>query len=75
MTYTRPGELFLGSVDGQEHVVYLSLMTDEKGIERRDHCFRYAPPSNAIVVGKVKFVDNINQLNTWRGKKTRQQSS
>lgn len=44
----RPGQKVLALVDGVEQVVYLSLSTEEKG-DRRDSCWRLAPPSNAII--------------------------
>lgn len=46
---TQPGKLYYAQVDGQDAVVYLSLITEEKGNERRNHCYRYCPPSNAII--------------------------
>lgn len=67
------GELFLAEVDGEEKVVYLSLMTEEKGLERRDHCYRTAPPENSIIKGEVKFKARINPQHTWQYARTRQQ--
>lgn len=43
------GRVRYATVDGVECTVYLSLITDEKGLERRDHCYRYGPPSHALV--------------------------
>lgn len=62
----RPGELVEALVDGEPMVVYLSLTTEEKGLERRDHCWRMAPPSNQIVRGRVTDIKRINQTDTWR---------
>lgn len=44
----RPGQKLRAKVEGIEHFIYLSLSTEEKG-DRRDFCWRYAPPSNEIV--------------------------
>lgn len=66
----KPGELFLAEVDGEEKMVYLSLITDEKGLGRRDHCYRYAAPDNSIVKSPVKFISKPNQASAWRKLRT-----
>ena len=48
----KPGTLYHAIVDGQDCCVYLSLTCEGKGSERKDHCLRYAPPSNLTVVDK-----------------------
>jgi hypothetical protein len=52
------------TVDGIDTVVYLSLTTDEKN-DRRDHCWRCAPPSHAIIDKgvKVEIGRPVNGLN------------
>lgn len=42
------GRLVMATVDGQDACIYTSLETEEKG-DNRKFCYRYAPPSNAIV--------------------------
>jgi len=69
----KPGELFIGEVDGKEALMYLSLITEEKGLERKDHCYRYAPPSHEIVMGKVVFKAKQEQSTTWRALRTQQE--
>ena len=44
----RPGQKLRAKVDGVDAIVYLSLSTETKG-DRRDHCWRHAPPSNEII--------------------------
>ena len=52
------------TVNGQECTVYLSLMTDEKGLERRDHCYRYGRPSHEVIPkdAEVVFGDFVEDL-------------
>lgn len=65
------GELALLDTDSGELVGYKSLTTEEKGLERRDHCWRKAPPSNEIITGHVKVIRRINPLESWREKRMR----
>ena len=55
MTY-KPGELLDAIVDGSEAIVYLSLRVDGTNAARKDHCYRYAPPSNEVVEGTVEIL-------------------
>jgi hypothetical protein len=57
MTY-QPGILVNALVrdakgDQFDAVVYLSLIVPGENGPRRDHCWRYAPPSNEVVRGYV----------------------
>ena len=45
----KPGQLHHATVDGVDAIVYLSLRCDGKDAGRRDHCYRYGPPSNEII--------------------------
>lgn len=55
-TYT-PGKILSATVDGQPVSVYLSLRVEGTNAERRNHCFRYAPPSNEVVTGEITILD------------------
>ena len=55
-TYT-PGKILSATVDGQPASVYLSLRVEGTNAERRNHCFRYAPPSNEVVTGEIIILD------------------
>ena len=55
MTY-KPGELLDAIVDGSKVIVYLSLRVDGTNAARKDHCYRYAPPSNEVVEGTVEIL-------------------
>lgn len=48
MTYA-PGKLLHAIVDGTDAVVYLTLRCEGKGADRKDHWWRYCPPSNELV--------------------------
>jgi hypothetical protein len=63
MTY-QPGILVNALVrDGKgdqfDAVVYLSLIVPGDNGPRRDHCWRYAPPSNEVVRGYVTPGDYV----------------
>jgi hypothetical protein len=45
----KPGHLHTATVDGKEAIVYLSLRCEGKDAGRRDHCYRYGPPSHDII--------------------------
>lgn len=45
------------TVDGTRALVYLSLRVEGTNAERRNHCFRYAPPSHEVVTGKIEITD------------------
>jgi hypothetical protein len=51
----KPGEMYHATVDGKECEVYLTLICEGKGIERKDHWYRYAPPSNELVSATCKI--------------------
>jgi hypothetical protein len=51
-----PGQLLDALVDGSDAVVYLSLRVDGTNAARKDHCYRYAPPSNEVVTGNVEIL-------------------
>jgi len=55
-TYT-PGKILSAIVDGQPAKVYLSLRVEGTNAERRNHCFRYAPPSNEVVTSEIIILD------------------
>lgn len=55
MTY-QPGILLDALVDGSDAIVYLSLRVDGTNAARKDHCYRYAPPSNMAVTGTVEIL-------------------
>jgi hypothetical protein len=63
MTY-QPGILVNAIVrdangDTFDAVVYLSLIVPGENGQRRDHCWRYAPPSNEVVHGYVTPGDYV----------------
>lgn len=55
MTYL-PGQLLDALVDGSDAIVYLSLRVEGTNLSRKDHCYRYAPPSNEVVTGTVEIL-------------------
>jgi hypothetical protein len=50
-----PGRIMDATVDGEPALVYLSLRVEGTNAERRNHCFRYAPPSNEVVTGQTEI--------------------
>lgn len=56
MSTYNPGQLLDALVDGSDAVVYLSLRVDGTNAARKDHCYRYAPPSNEVVLGNVEIL-------------------
>jgi hypothetical protein len=55
MTYI-PGQLLDALVDGSDAVVYLSLRVEGTNAVRKDHCYRYAPPSHEVVTGTIEIL-------------------
>jgi hypothetical protein len=54
----QPGKLVSATVrdpqgNTSKAIVYLSLIVPGENGPRRDHCWRYAPPSNEVVRGYV----------------------
>ena len=52
----KPGQLHTATVDGTAAVVYLSLQCEGKDAGRRDHCYRYGPPSHDIIPKDAEVV-------------------
>lgn len=67
----KVGELLLAEVDSTETVVYLSMITEEKGEGRPMTCFRLAPPSHEIVTGSVKVIGPVDRLAIWKKARTK----
>jgi hypothetical protein len=62
-----PGSIMRATVtlpDGTqtECMVYLSLRVDGTNVARRDHCWRYAPPSNEVVDGTVEPIEYVTHF-------------
>ena len=66
------GKLFMATVDGVDAVILKSLETEEKG-DNRQSCFRYGPPSHAIIQRNAEIVilHEIHTINTDRAKSLR----
>ena len=67
----KPGELFLAGTNEGEVIAYLSLITDEKGLERKDHVYRKGPPSHEIIKGGVEFISKLDHTEPWRTSRTK----
>lgn len=61
------GRVYHATVDGQDCTVYLSLRCEGKGNDRRDHCYRYGPPSHAIVDKGAEVVlgEPVHTVKGW----------
>jgi hypothetical protein len=46
--------------DTFDAIVYLSIIVPGDNKSRRDHCWRYAPPSNEVVRGRVTPGDYVD---------------
>jgi hypothetical protein len=62
-----PGQLLRAIVtdaDGKttEAIVYLSLRVDGTNAARKDHCWRYAPPSHEVVSGTVTPIEYVTHI-------------
>ena len=53
----KEGRIMEATVDGVPALVYLWLMVDGTNAERRNHWFRYAPPSHEVVTGKIEITN------------------
>ena len=53
----KEGRIMEATVDGEPALVYLSLRVEGTNAERRNHCFRYAPPSHEVVTGNITITN------------------
>lgn len=53
----KEGRIMEATVDGVPALVYLSLRVEGTNAERRNHCFRYAPPSHEVVTGQITITN------------------
>ena len=62
-----PGQMMRATVvhpegTSTEAVVCLSLRVDGTNAARKDHCWRYAPPSHEVVDGTVEPIEYVTHF-------------